>query len=38
LVDPDRLRTKLGHLEDYLRGLAEQQDVDRVEYLHDRDR
>lgn len=38
LVDPDRVRTKLGHLEEYLRGLSEQQDVSREEYLRDRDR
>lgn len=38
MVDPDRVRTKLGHLEEYLRGLIEQQDVSREQYLGDRDR
>lgn len=38
MVDPDRIRTKLGHLEEYLRGLAENQDVSRSTYLRDRDR
>lgn len=38
MVDSDRVRTKLSNLEGYLRGLAEQQDVGREEYLRDRDR
>lgn len=38
MVDPDRVRTKLGRLEEYLRGLSEQQDVTREAYLDDRDR
>lgn len=38
MVDPDRVRTKLGHLEEYLRGLSEQQDVTREEYRNNRDR
>lgn len=37
MVDPDRVRTKLGNLEECLRGLSEQQDVSREEYLRDRD-
>lgn len=38
MADPDRVRTKLGHVEQYLRGLAEQQDVAKEQYLADRDR
>lgn len=38
MVDPDRVRTKLGRLEEYLRGLVEQQDVALEEYRRDRDR
>lgn len=38
LADPDRVRTKLGHVEEYLRGFGEQQDVPREQYLRDRDR
>ena len=37
MADPDRLRTKLGHLEEYLRGLAERQGVTKETYLRDRD-
>jgi len=38
LVDPDRVRTKLGHVEEYPRGLAEQQEVSKEQYLRNRDR
>lgn len=38
MVDPDRVRTKLGRLEEYLGGLVEQQDVSLESYLRDRDR
>lgn len=31
------MRTKLGNLEEYLRGLAEKQDCTETEYLGDRD-
>lgn len=37
MVDPDRVRTKLGKLEEYLRGLAEKQDCTETEYRKDRD-
>jgi len=35
LVDPDRMLTKLGKLEEYLRGLAEKQDCGKS-YLEER--
>lgn len=38
MVDPDRVRTKLGHLEGYLRGLREKQDCTLGEYRRDEDR
>lgn len=37
MVDPDRVRTKLGKLEGYLRGLQEKQDASRDAYRRDRD-
>jgi uncharacterized protein YutE (UPF0331/DUF86 family) len=37
LVDPERVRTKLGRLEEYVRGLAAKQDCTKVEYRSDRD-
>jgi uncharacterized protein YutE (UPF0331/DUF86 family) len=37
MVDPDRVCTKLGHLEKYLKGLDEKQDCSLNEYRHDRD-
>lgn len=37
MVDPDRVRSKLGHLETYLKGLDEKQDCSLEEYRHDRD-
>lgn len=38
MVDPDRLRSKLGSLEEYLRGLEEKRSCTKREYLRDRDR
>lgn len=38
MVDPDRVLTKLGKLDQYLRGLAEKQDCTLEEYRRDRDR
>lgn len=37
MVDPECVRTKLGALEESLRGLAEKQDRSEVEYLDSRD-
>jgi uncharacterized protein YutE (UPF0331/DUF86 family) len=37
MVEPDRVKSKLGDLETYLRGLAEKQGCSRKEYLRDRD-
>lgn len=37
MADPDRVRTKLGHLERYLRGLDEKQGYSLEEFRHDRD-
>jgi uncharacterized protein YutE (UPF0331/DUF86 family) len=38
MVNPDRARTKLGDLEEYLRGLREKQDCTLDEYRRDKDR
>jgi uncharacterized protein YutE (UPF0331/DUF86 family) len=37
MVEPERLRTKLGKLEQYLRGLEDKQNCPRAEYRADRD-
>jgi uncharacterized protein YutE (UPF0331/DUF86 family) len=37
MVEPDRLRTKLGKLEQYLRGLEDKQHCSRDDYRSDRD-
>lgn len=37
MAEPDRVRSKLGKLEEYLRGLDEKRGVSREEYLEDRD-
>lgn len=37
MAEPDRVRSKLGRLEEYLEGLDEKRDVSRDEYLEDRD-
>lgn len=37
MVDPERVRTKLGRLEEYVRGLAAKQDCTKVGYRSDRD-
>lgn len=38
MVDPDRVKTKLGHLEGYIKGLVAKQNCSREEYLRDRNR
>jgi uncharacterized protein YutE (UPF0331/DUF86 family) len=38
MVNPDRVRTKLGDLEEYLRGLREKQDCTLNQYRRDEDR
>lgn len=37
MVDVDRVRSNLGTLEEYLRGLADKQNCTKEEYLGDRD-
>lgn len=37
MVDPDIVRTKLGHLEEYVEGLAEKQDCTLEAYRKDDD-
>lgn len=37
MVESDRVRSRLGSLEVYLRGLEEKKDCTRAEYLSDRD-
>lgn len=37
MVEPDRIRSKLGSLETYLRGLDEKQGCTETTYLQDRD-
>ncbi|WP_254862345.1 type VII toxin-antitoxin system HepT family RNase toxin [Halovivax gelatinilyticus] len=37
MVDPDRIRSKLGSLETYLRGLEEKKNCGESTYLQDRD-
>lgn len=37
MVDVDRVRSNLGSLEEYLRGLADKQNCTKEEYLGDRD-
>lgn len=37
MVDPDRVRTKLGHLEEYIRGLDEKQDCSLETFRGDKD-
>ena len=37
MVEPDRVRSKLGRLEEYLRGLDEKRTCTRTQYRSDRD-
>lgn len=37
MASPDRVRTKLGHLEEYVGGLAAKQDRSKTTYLEDPD-